>query len=306
MSSRSFRPTHAALAVLVAASLAAVLPAASASASGDQVYVLPRSGKFTVAGHGYGHGHGMSQYGAEGAARRGMGYRGIVRFYYPGTGMATTTPKIRVRIDEDTTPDVQVLPRSGLAIRDLGSGKVFRLPTRASITRWRLNVDHGRTVVGYRTNQWHRYRTSEGTFLEGDGQFQGPGYLTLVLPGGTTMPVHGYLRAASPTPGSTTRDTVNLLGVEMYLRGVVPAEMPASWHQAALQAQAVAARTYALYERAHHLHGYYQICDTTACQVYRGMKGQYSSSDRAITATRGRYLTSGGAPAFTQFSSSSG
>lgn len=296
-----------ALALPLALSAATLLPAASASAGSDQVYVLPRSGKFTVDGHGFGHGHGMSQYGAEGAARQGIGYRSILRFYYPGTELQSATPRIRVRIDEDTTDDVQVLPRPGLAVKDRGTGAVYELPERSDIERWRLNVSHGHAVIAYRTDRWHRYRFGDGEqFLEGEGQFQAHGYLTLVLPHGVEMPVHGILRAAVPEPGSNDRDTVNALGLEQYLRGVVAAEMPASWHQAALRAQSVAARTYALFERAAYQHRYYQICDTSACQVYRGMEGQYASTDRAIRATRGRYLSYQGEPAFTQFSSSSG
>jgi SpoIID/LytB domain protein len=82
--------------------------------------------------------------------------------------------------------------------------------------------------------------------------------------------------------------------------------MPASWAPAALQAQAVAARTYALFEKAAHQRRYYQICDTWACQVYRGVGAEYASTDAAVKATRGQYLGYAGRPAFTQFGSSSG
>ena len=46
---------------------------------------VPGRAWITIKGHGYGHGHGMSQYGAEGAAREGLGFREIAEFYYPGT-----------------------------------------------------------------------------------------------------------------------------------------------------------------------------------------------------------------------------
>ena len=82
--------------------------------------------------------------------------------------------------------------------------------------------------------------------------------------------------------------------------------MPASWDAAALRAQAVAARTYAAWLRAQNPRRYYQICDTTSCQVYGGVTAEQTSSNDAVTATAGKILTYQGKPAFTQFSSSSG
>jgi SpoIID/LytB domain protein len=106
--------------------------------------------------------------------------------------------------------------------------------------------------------------------------------------------------------GSSTRDTVNVLSVDRYLRGVVPGEMPASWSSEALKAQAVAARTYATWSRDQDPDGSYQICDTSSCQVYRGADAEDSRSNAAIAATARRILTYDGEAAFSQFSSSSG
>ena len=79
--------------------------------------------------------------------------------------------------------------------------------------------------------------------------------------------------------------------------------MPATWSPAAVQAQAVAARTYAAYERAHRTT---PLCDTTSCQVYGGYDAEHPASNAAIAATRGLALMYAGEPAFTQFASSSG
>ena len=110
----------------------------------------------------------------------------------------------------------------------------------------------------------------------------------------------------SPAPGSTSRVTVNSVTLDNYVKGVVPAEMPASWSPEAVQAQAVAARTYAWWSRAQFPDRYYQICDTTSCQVYKGYGGEHPAANTAVDATRGQILTYGGEPAFTQFSASSG
>ena len=116
----------------------------------------------------------------------------------------------------------------------------------------------------------------------------------------------GALRSATPVPGGTARDTVNVLTMDDYVRGVIPTEMPASWQPEAVKAQAVAARTYATWSRSQYPTRYYQICDTSYCQVYGGLGAEDARSNAAVTATARQILTYDGKPAFTQFSSSSG
>jgi stage II sporulation protein D len=83
--------------------------------------------------------------------------------------------------------------------------------------------------------------------------------------------------------------------------------VPAAWPAAALRAQAVAARTYAAYERAHAPQSrHYDLCDTTACQVYGGVAAEVPRTDAAVAATAHRVVRYGGAAAFTQFSASNG
>lgn len=85
------------------------------------------------------------------------------------------------------------------------------------------------------------------------------------------------------------RDTgaVEVVAVEQYLRGVVPAEMPASWPAQALAAQAVAARTYAVAAIAHPRHADKgaDICDRPDCQAHSA--AHYASTDAAVAATAG-------------------
>ena len=129
--------------------------------------------------------------------------------------------------------------------------------------------------------------------------------MTLVTPTGRVA-YRGRLRAVPVKSGSPARDTVNATSLENYVKGVVPREMPATWSPEAVQAQSVAARTYAAYERAHPLTSRYQICDTTSCQVYGGVTSEHPASNRAVNATRREIRTYRGDPAFTQFSSSNG
>jgi SpoIID/LytB domain protein len=285
--------------------VAALASPASASVGVDQSYRVPSSGTFTLHGHGFGHGHGMSQYGAWGAAKQGKDYRIIVGFYYPGTAWGTATGKLRVLVTGDTTPDVQVSPAVGLRVHDYGSGKTYRLPELAGVKRWRLNVEGTSTVIGYLTSGWHRYEPGGLKALAGVGQIGADEPLTLWTPSGSRT-YRGSLRAAVPTPGSADRATVNVVPVDGYVQGVVPGEMPASWSAEALKSQAVAARTYAMWSRDQYPDRYYQICDTSSCQVYRGVDAEDARSNAAVVATAGRILTYGGSAAFTQFSSSSG
>ena len=103
------------------------------------------------------------------------------------------------------------------------------------------------------------------------------------------------------TAGDGGLRLVNQLDVEDYLRGMGEVR-DSSWPQAALGAQAVAARTYALRAMA----GGGEMCDTQDCQVYLGQQAEYGAMDAAVTATRGRVVRAGGALAQTVYSASGG
>ncbi|MFC5679550.1 SpoIID/LytB domain-containing protein [Aeromicrobium endophyticum] len=289
-----------------ASSASSVSSASTTPAASDRVTV-PASGSITVMGHGYGHGIGMSQYGAQGAARAGVAYAGILATYYPGTTLATRGGSIRVLISQDTSDAVDVRAASGLKFRKTGTSYRKSLPTRIggrAVKSWRIvRVSSKKTqsTLQYRTST--KYRSYKGIRWTGDGQFEGPSRIGLMLPGGTVA-YRGVIRSAVPSKGSTARDTVNVLPVEHYVRGVVAAEMPAGWAPEALKAQAVAARTYGV--RSLNPSRYYDICSTTACQVYGGASRETAATDAAVRATKGQYVSYQGAPAMTQFSSSSG
>lgn len=103
-----------------------------------------------------------------------------------------------------------------------------------------------------------------------------------------------------------TLTAVNVIGLEEYLYGVVPAEMPQSYDSEALKAQAVAARTYAITKLGAHTGSGYQLCDTTACQVYQGYDGEAASTTRAVNATAGVIACYNGTPIEAVFSASTG
>jgi stage II sporulation protein D len=287
------------LGILLAATQ--LLPAPATGVTVDQSYPMPGQGTVTFAGHGFGHGHGMSQYGAEGAARQGKTWQQIVDFYYPGTTQATLSQRVKVLISADTSRDVVVAPRSGLTLVNRATGETWELPD-VDATRWRLDVAAGKTVVDHLTGTtWIRWKA-----FTGDGAFTARGLPITLYVGGNAQRYRGMLLAAPPSAGSSDRDTVNVLHLDNYIKGVIPREMPASWSPAAVRAQAVAARTYAAYEMQHPRAAHYQLCDTTSCQVYGGYDAEDSRSNDAVRSTAGVILTADGKPAFTQFGSSSG
>jgi stage II sporulation protein D len=272
----------------------------SSSVEGDTVAV-PGDAWVTITGHGYGHGHGMSQYGAQGAARQGLNAQQIINFYYPGTTRGSLTGKISVHITADTDDDTVVLNRTGLRVRDLSTGETWALPDNGA-QRWRLSAhSDGSAQVSYFASVWRLWKK-----LAGDGSFSARGKpMTLVTPE-DQVAYRGALRSVSSSPRSRERVTVNVVGIDNYLKGVVPLEMPATWASAAVQAQAIAARTYAGFERAHPLSSAYQICDTTSCQVYGGHSAEHPDANAAVEDTAGKVRRYEGKLAFTQFASSNG
>ncbi len=108
-----------------------------------------------------------------------------------------------------------------------------------------------------------------------------------------------YRRASN---GSIT--VINYVGVEDYVKGVIPYEIDPSWPAEAQKAQAVCARSFAL---GTHKHGdEYDLCNTTNCQVYLGANRATEASDAAVNATKGETLSYNGSPVIGYFYSSDG
>ncbi len=133
------------------------------------------------------------------------------------------------------------------------------------------------------------------------------------------IPSNEFLRGdIEPATYQGSSRTINVLPIESYLRGVVPSESPAYWGTLGgngpqgepwgfqeLEAQAVAARSYALSDMGEF--GYADICDSTECQVYGGFNAENYLTDYAVADTAGEVLVnSQGAIANTEFSASTG
>jgi stage II sporulation protein D len=96
---------------------------------------------------------------------------------------------------------------------------------------------------------------------------------------------------------------VNHVDLEEYVKGVVPHEINAAWHPEVLKAQAVAARTYALYHKLLSVGRDFDVVATVQDQVYRGRQGIDRAVEEAVEATRGLVVTYQEAPIYAAFSS---
>lgn len=254
-------------------------------------------------GHGYGHGVGMSQYGARGRALAGQDAATILAHYYQGTTPGTTDPKRSVRIlvlhgfKASATKPLQLFGRGGswtidgiaatfprdaqLRVRTAGTG--FRVTvrdaagsllldrvTKSSLRVRAANVAAARIQVWSKPGSFDRYR--------------------------------GVIRLRRTASGI---DAINETSLDLYLRGVVPAEMPASWPVEALRAQAIAARSYAA-RRLHPKTGFYDLYDDTRAQVYRGSLGEKPTTNAVVAGTAGQVLRSGTSIANTLYHSTGG
>ena len=154
-------------------------------------------------------------------------------------------------------------------------------------------------MVSFRTRTWHRWRV-----LPGDVEVAAGGRpLTLVTPEGVVR-YRGSLRSVDFK--GTQRLTVNVLPMEQYVRGVVPAEMPASWPEQALRAQAVAARTYVTHERGDGLHVTTTSATPMPARPTEGRPRRCRPRPGQPARPRANVLTHDGAVAFTEYSASNG
>ena len=280
-SSRVLARTLVALAALVSAVTLVAAPHAARS-SGRQFVAPNGSGTlFLFRGHGWGHGVGMGQWGAQGYALQGYTYDQILAAYYPGTALGTTTATtIRVLL-ADAKKTLTISSTQPLTVED-GAGVTHTLPAgKTALTpKLALAVDGGSK----------QSLTPPLTFSPAAGSTLtlGRAYRGQIL----VDVVNGKLRA------------IDVLPLEQYLYGVVPAEMPSAWLSAALEAQAVAARSYALASRRGG--GSFDVYADGRSQAYLGVSAETPAATEAVDETAAQVLLYGNQVADTLFSSSTG
>jgi len=117
---------------------------------------------------------------------------------------------------------------------------------------------------------------------------------------GTPLPISGTVRVSRKGHAVAV---VNQVDLEEYVKGVVPSEVSSAWHPEMLKVQAVAARTYALYNKMLSAARDYDVMATIQDQVYRGRTGVDHRVEEAVESTRGIVVTHQQAPIYAAFSS---
>jgi stage II sporulation protein D len=190
--------------------------------------------------------------------------------------------ELRVAIKKNSS-SIQVGSSTPAAVKD-GSGRV--VGEIAGMNAFAAQANGGGVAINnLRASQLWLEPTGDGYVWIGDRWYR------------------GRVRLVRQDKGLTA---INHLDMEDYLYSVVGAEAIPSWPQEALKAQAVAARTYALYKRNTAKNGLYDLDPTTKTQVYKGLSSEYTTTHQAVQATAGQVMTYNGKIILAVFHSSSG
>lgn len=237
---------------------------------------------WVVHGRGFGHGVGMSQWGAYGYAVHGKGYRFILRHYYSGTTLGRLSGPRVVRV-----------------LVDISGGDVGFSGARSACG---VGLDRGSTYRAHRVGGSVLLRGSRGQRLANCGRkLRAAGNGTVRIGGGA---YRGALEVVPTSSSAGSLNAVNAVPVDQYVKGVIPNESPSSWPLAALRAQAVAARSFALTGQVGG--NGFDLYDDTRSQVYEGIASEAARANRAANETKGEVVRYGNQIAETFFSACSG
>jgi stage II sporulation protein D len=243
--------------------------------------------RWSMRGAGWGHGIGLSQWGSYGYAKQGVNYRDIVDHYYRDTKIETRDGGVVRVLLQPNRPTVYIRHATQAGDRMLDEEALYKA-TRT-----------GDQVV-LRSASGRKLSTFDGMVRVVGGKH------VRVLGRADNGVRDGLYRGAIEirTSAGSGLNAINAIAMEDYLLGVVPSESPSSWPAAALQAQAVVARSYALASNVNGK-GFNQYADTRS-QMYRGYLGEAPSTTSAVAATAGQIVTYAGTVATTFFFSTSG
>src|SRR6478752_9681389 len=222
--------------------------------------VAPAGTVFLLDGRGWGHGVGMSQWGAEGYARHGFGYRQILAHYYPQTTIEAGSPQpVRVLLSQGRDA-VRIGSAAPFVVLD-GRGRKLHLPARSVVINRKFTLRHKQLKPPLRFQPGAQPLQVDFAGYRGD-------VLVKAKPDGLMA--------------------VNVLPLDRYLRGVVPWEAPKGWHEQTYEAQAVAARSYTLATLKPGED--FDLYPDARSQMYGGVAAERTETNLAIGATAGQVL----------------
>lgn len=210
---------------------------------------------------------------------------------------ASAAPSIRVLLASDVQR-LEVRAEPLLWVRDdRDRARSYRTTLRIEV-RGRTLVLNGSPVVGEQVT----LRAGERDLKLWLPRSNGNGNGASVQSGHekTMLQVSGVVQLIRRDKGVLV---VNHVDLEEYVKGVVPSEVNSSWHREMLKAQAVAARTYALYQHMLSFTREYDVAASIQDQVYKGRQGVDDRVEDAVESTRGLVVTYQNAPIYAAFSS---
>ena len=279
---------------------------------------------FAFQGSGYGHGVGMSQIGARAKALAGESATAILQYYYTGTIVETVTDTqiLRINVGNLLTSAKLRSDSKGAELQlfagDLGETQTATpLLTFPSKTSLNLNLSDGLIAISTTRGSVTKEITTGGNFtLRWSGtryQDGTPAVISLTTNGATKRYRHGQISLKVIRDKKLGKRMAIINSVRLqdeYLWGI--GEVPSSWPTQALDAQAIASRTYALAKST-------KIRSACDCHLYATISYQnfagYSKESEprfgelwkaAVNRTAGAVITYAGTPITAYFSSSSG
>jgi SpoIID/LytB domain protein len=279
---------------------------------------------FAFQGSGYGHGVGMSQIGARAKALAGESATAILQYYYTGTIVETVTDTqiLRINVGNLLTSAKLRSDSKGAELQlfagDLGETQTATpLLTFPSKTSLNLNLSDGLIAISTTRGSVTKEITTGGNFtLRWSGtryQDGTPAVISLTTNNATKRYRHGQISLKVIRDKKLGKRMAIINSVRLqdeYLWGI--GEVPSSWPTQALDAQAIASRTYALAKST-------KIRSACDCHLYATISDQnfagYSKESEprfgelwkaAVNRTAGAVITYAGTPITAYFSSSSG
>ncbi len=283
---------------------------------------------FAFNGRGWGHGVGMSQYGARGAALLGCDVDTILETYYPGATVANDTVEGPIHVGVAPNTPTANAPTTS-TVRHLNGQVTWQqqgttVATQPPGTKWAVQIDGSDWVLTAGGSEQARVPATQPLTLPLDG------HTTVKLEENGRLYQHGQLRYERKGSTNTFYLTAVIDDIDTYLYGL--GEMPSSWPDAALQAQAIVGRSFAainLNERRNRQtsgqDGWRTNCrcdvyDSVFSQAYVGFEKEAegngpTSSERghwgqqwvdAVDASSGRFLTHNGQIASGNYAASHG
>jgi SpoIID/LytB domain protein len=279
---------------------------------------------FAFQGSGYGHGVGMSQIGARAKALAGESATAILQYYYTGTIVETVTDTqiLRINLGNLLTSAKLRSDSKGAELQlfagDLGETQtatpLLTIPSKTSLN---LNLTDGLLAVSTSRGTTSKAITTGSSFtLRWSGtryQAGSPTVISLTTNGATKKYRHGQISLKvirDKTLGKRLAIINSVRLQDEYLWGI--GEVPSSWPTQALEAQAIASRTYAYAKStkirsACDCHLYATISDQTFAGYSKESEPRFGEIWKAaVNRTAGSIITYEGRPITAYFSSSSG